>query len=89
MFLLLEMPLPGKGNIKTAKDHGSAVTKALLDNYLQKNTQAFDMGIEAYNRRGPEENLVEQNLAGFSKIFLNQGTGGMILPMGPYFGEAP
>jgi NADPH-dependent glutamate synthase beta subunit-like oxidoreductase len=39
----------GKGNIKTAKDHGSLVTKNLLDNYLQKNTQAFDMEIEAYN----------------------------------------
>ncbi len=39
----------GKGNIKTAKDHGSLVTQALLDNYLQKNTQAFDMELEAYN----------------------------------------
>jgi len=39
----------GKGNIKTAKDHGSLVTQTLLDNYLQKNTQAFDMELEAYN----------------------------------------
>ncbi len=39
----------GKGNIKTAKEHGSMVTQKLLDNYLQKNTQAFDMELEAYN----------------------------------------
>ena len=39
----------GKGNIKTAKEHGSLVTQNLLDKYLQKNTQAFDMEIEAYN----------------------------------------
>ena len=39
----------GKGNIKTAKEHGSMVTQSLLDKYLQKNTQAFDMEIEAYN----------------------------------------
>ena len=40
----------GKGNIKTAKDHGSKVTQKLLDEYLQKNTQAFDMELEAYNK---------------------------------------
>jgi len=40
----------GKGNIKTAKDHGSIVTQKLIDNYLQKNTQAFDMELEAYNK---------------------------------------
>ena len=39
----------GKGNIKTAKDHGSMVTQKLLDEYLQKNTQALDMELEAYN----------------------------------------
>ncbi len=39
----------GKGNIKTAKDHGSMVTQKLLDDYLQKNTDAMDTVIEAYN----------------------------------------
>ena len=45
----------GKGNIKTAKEHGSLVTKSLLDSYLQKNTQAFDMEIEAYNKEVREK----------------------------------
>ena len=40
----------GKGNIKTAKEHGSAVTQKLLDEYLQKNTEALDMELEAYNK---------------------------------------
>jgi len=40
----------GKGNIKTAKEHGSSVTQKLLDEYLQKNTQALDMELEAYNK---------------------------------------
>ncbi len=40
----------GKGNIKTAKEHGSMVTQRLLDEYLEKNTQAFDMELEAYNQ---------------------------------------
>ncbi len=50
----------GKGNIKTAKDHGSMVTQKLLDEYLQKNTQAFDMELEAYNeeiRRKTDEKI--------------------------------
>jgi len=40
----------GKGNIKTAKEHGSMVTQKLLNEYLEKNTQAFDMELEAYNK---------------------------------------
>jgi len=39
----------GKGNIKTAKEHGSMVTQKLLDEYLKKDTQAFDLELEAYN----------------------------------------
>jgi len=40
----------GKGNIKTAKDHGSMVTKKLMDTYLDVNSKAFDIEIEAYNQ---------------------------------------
>ncbi len=40
----------GKGNIKTAKDHGSKVTQQLVDIYFERNTQAFDIELEAYNK---------------------------------------
>ncbi len=40
----------GKGNIKTAKDHGSLVTKKLMDTYLDVNSKAFDIELEAYNQ---------------------------------------
>ena len=52
----------GKGNIKTAKEHGSMVTQKLLDEYLQKNTQAFDMELEAYNeevRKKTDDKIAE------------------------------
>ncbi len=52
----------GKGNIKTAKEHGSMVTQRLLDEYLQKNTQAFDMELEAYNeevRKKTDEKIAQ------------------------------
>ncbi len=45
----------GKGNIKTAKEHGSAVTQKLINEYLQKNTQALDMELEAYNKEVREK----------------------------------
>jgi len=58
----------GKGNIKTAKDHGSLVTQALLDNYLQKNTQAFDMELEAYNEEVRKK--TDEKIAGiFNNLF--------------------
>ncbi len=60
----------GKGNIKTAKDHGSLVTKNLLDNYLQKNTQAFDMEIEAYNEEVRQK--TDEKISSIFSGLLNQ-----------------
>ena len=67
----------GKGNIKTAKDHGSMVTQKLLDEYLQKNTQAFDMELEAYNeeiRKKTDAKIAEIFKQLFDKDVPDDGT---------------
>ncbi len=60
----------GKGNIKTAKEHGSMVTQRLLDEYLQKNTQAFDMELEAYNKEVRQK--TDEKIAQIFKQLLNK-----------------
>jgi hypothetical protein len=54
----------GKGNIKTAKEHGSMVTKKLLENYLDNNSDAFGAQIEAYN-----EEVRQQTDSKIAKLF--------------------
>ncbi len=60
----------GKGNIKTAKEHGSAVTQKLIDNYLEKNTQALDMELEAYNKE--VRNKTDKKIGGLLSEILNK-----------------
>ncbi len=60
----------GKGNIKTAKEHGSAVTQKLLDEYLQKNTEALDMELEAYNKE--VRNKTDKKIGGLLSEILNK-----------------
>ncbi len=60
----------GKGNIKTAKEHGSAVTQKLLDEYLQKNTQALDLELEAYNKEVRKK--TDKKIGGLLSEILNK-----------------